>query len=60
MFEESGASGGGRDSDDEGPAAAAGVVFEVSSSVCIAGCLLVWLNMLSKHESSCKMGLASK
>ena len=54
MFEESGANG---DSGwcDEGPAK-----FDVSFSVCIAGHLLVWLNMPSKRESSRKTGLASK
>ena len=62
MFEESGVGRGGRDSsaDDEGLVKAAGAMFDVSSSVCTAGHLLVLLNMPSKHESSCKMGLASK
>ncbi|KAI0246630.1 hypothetical protein BJV78DRAFT_124594 [Lactifluus subvellereus] len=61
MFEDSGACGGGKDSstDDEGPAEA-GVVFEGSSLVCTAGCLLVRLNKPSKHRSSHKSGLAPK
>jgi hypothetical protein len=54
MFEESGAGRGGRDSDNEGLAAVAGVVFEVSSLVCTGGCLLVRLNTPSKCKLSHK------
>jgi hypothetical protein len=63
IFEDSGASGGGRDSgpNDKDPVEAAVVtVFKVSSSVCIVDRLLVQLNIPSKRESSHKMGLALK
>jgi hypothetical protein len=63
MFDESGANGlsGGSDGSrcDEGPAEAAVIMFEFSSSVCI-GRLQVRLNMPSKRESSRKTGLVSK
>jgi hypothetical protein len=62
MSKESKAGRGGRDSgaEDAATAATGANTFEVSPSVCIAGRLLVLLNMSSKRESSRKVGLASK